>query len=180
MSNMTCAGCGEVIHPREGHCHGSWSYHKGCLDKHLSKRIVELDREMSKRSAEVSALRLGQRSEAGGTADPDPEWPDVIGARPGAEPDVYDAVAEFRAAHPEARPDDGSDGQHYDLIITSDHDGPQRVRCVEVVEALGLKHGLGEALCAIWRMGKKPGETRARALRKAIYYLERELGREEA
>jgi hypothetical protein len=89
-------------------------------------------------------------------------------------------IAEIEELKGAERPDDGSDGQHYDLIIMSDHDGPQRVRCVEVVEALDLKHGVGEAFCAIWRMGKKPGEERARALRKAIYYLQRELRRDQA
>lgn len=84
----------------------------------------------------------------------------------------------------EGRPDDGSDGAHYDLLI---HSGRipvvgdyTLVQCAEVIEGLGLNHALGEALCAIWRIGRKPGESRARALRKAKYYIERELEREEA
>ena len=148
-----CAGCGEVVNPGEKYVHNKWAYHKGCLDKYLSKQI-----EAQQQVIDQLDLDLGE-------------------LRPDDEPDIYDAVAEYRAAHPE-RPDDGSDGQHYDLIIMSDHDGPQRVRCVEVIEALGLDHGMGEVLCSIWRMGKKPGEERARAIRKAIYYLQRALDKE--
>lgn len=165
-----CAGCGAVVNPGEAAEHNNWAYHKSCLDKHLSRRIVSLDREMSRRSAEISALRMGH-----GLAEkrPVPESPSQ----------VIDEMVQRRWAAEEKpgeprRPDDGSDGQHYDLIIQSGHDGWLRVRCVEVVEALDLKHGVGEAFCAIWRMGKKPGEERARALRKALYYLQRELERE--
>jgi hypothetical protein len=73
------------------------------------------------------------------------------------------------------RPDDGNDGSHYEVVLPegSDHGGV--ISASDIVEALNLNHAMGEAFCAIWRMGKKPGEKKSRALRKVIYYAERQL-----
>jgi len=46
-----------------------------------------------------------------------------------------------------------------------------------VIEAFNLNFSLGSAIKYILRSGRKPGEASSEDLRKAIWYLQRELGR---
>lgn len=49
--------------------------------------------------------------------------------------------------------------------------------CREVIAALGLNFNLGGALKYLWRAGRKVGEDKATALRKAKSCIEHELAR---
>jgi hypothetical protein len=48
---------------------------------------------------------------------------------------------------------------------------------IEVIEAWGLRYGLGAAVKYIARAGRKPGVSAVEDLRKAIWFIEREITR---
>jgi hypothetical protein len=50
---------------------------------------------------------------------------------------------------------------------------------IEVIEAWGLTFCTGNALKYLARAGRKPGEDAVTDLKKAIWYLQRELARRE-
>jgi hypothetical protein len=52
---------------------------------------------------------------------------------------------------------------------------PSGVECITVVEWFGFN--LGNAIKYIWRAGDKRGEDTVTALRKARWYLDREIAR---
>ena len=104
------------------------------------------------------------------------------GLPPGATAESHAIGLPGDAVAGASRPDDGSDGAHYDVEITiweerNDEMRPKtvKVRATDVIRALGMNHALGEAFCALWRLGRKPGEDPCRALRKAKFYVEQEL-----
>ena len=49
------------------------------------------------------------------------------------------------------------------------------VECIDVVEHMSFN--LGNATKYIWRAGMKPDESKITDLRKAVFYLEREIAR---
>jgi len=50
---------------------------------------------------------------------------------------------------------------------------------IKIIEALGLGFHTGNALKYLLRAGRKPGQEYRRDLEKAIWYLNRELGRDD-
>lgn len=52
---------------------------------------------------------------------------------------------------------------------------PSGVECIDVVEHMPFN--TGNAVKYIWRAGQKPGTDTVTDLRKAIWYLEREIAR---
>lgn len=65
----------------------------------------------------------------------------------------------------------GLNGDYYDILLPSG----QTVSCIDVIEALNLNFALGEAFKAIWRMGRKPGNSPIYDAEKLVYYANREL-----
>ena len=55
---------------------------------------------------------------------------------------------------------------------------PSGVECIEIIEHWGFN--LGSAVKYIWRNGLKPGEDAVEDLKKAIWYLNREIERIES
>lgn len=51
---------------------------------------------------------------------------------------------------------------------------PSGVECIEVIEHMNLN--VGTAIKHLWRHGLKPGADAETDLRKAIWYVEREIG----
>ena len=49
------------------------------------------------------------------------------------------------------------------------------VEAIDVIEALELNFCLGNALKYLWRAGKKQGEAKEKDLKKALFYIQREL-----
>lgn len=49
--------------------------------------------------------------------------------------------------------------------------------CLEIIEALGLGYHLGNAFAYIWRAGRKSKAKEKQDIEKAIFYLNRHLGR---
>jgi Protein of unknwon function (DUF3310) len=52
---------------------------------------------------------------------------------------------------------------------------PSGVECIAIIEYFTLN--LGNAMKYIWRNGLKPGETAEKDLKKAIWYIQREIER---
>lgn len=63
----------------------------------------------------------------------------------------------------------------YDRINPHHYKGDRRFETIDVIEDWGLNYHLGNAVKYISRCGRKPGENPAEALRKAVWYLEREI-----
>ena len=63
----------------------------------------------------------------------------------------------------------------YDKINPSHYHGDRKHEPIEVIEDWGLNYRLGCALKYIARNGRKPGEDPREGLKKAIWYLEREI-----
>lgn len=64
----------------------------------------------------------------------------------------------------------------YEQVNHPSHYGhPSGVECIEVVEHFNFN--LGNAIKYIWRAGSKPGVDTTTDLRKAIWYIEREIKR---
>ncbi len=57
--------------------------------------------------------------------------------------------------------------------------GDTAYEAIKIIEALGLNFHTGNALKYLVRAGKKPGVSAAEDLRKAIWYLNREIQRRE-
>ena len=62
-----------------------------------------------------------------------------------------------------------------DMINPNHYKGDRQFEPIEVIEDWGLNYRLGNALKYIARNGRKPGEDAREGLRKAIWYLEREI-----
>ena len=62
-----------------------------------------------------------------------------------------------------------------DMINPDHYKGDRKFEPIEVIEDWGLNYRLGNALKYISRNGRKPGEDPREGLRKAIWYIEREI-----
>lgn len=62
-----------------------------------------------------------------------------------------------------------------DMINPTHYRGDRQFEPIAVIEDWGLNYRLGNALKYISRNGRKPGEDRIEGLKKAIWYLEREI-----
>jgi len=67
-----------------------------------------------------------------------------------------------------------------DMINPSHYRGDRKFEPIAVIEDWGLNYRLGNAVKYISRNGRKPGEDPREGLRKAIWYLEREIAALEA
>lgn len=67
----------------------------------------------------------------------------------------------------------------YEKIDHPDHYQAKNMEAIDVIEAYNLNFSLGSALKYILRAGKKPGEASPEDLKKAIWYLQREINRED-
>lgn len=63
----------------------------------------------------------------------------------------------------------------YDSINPNHYRGDRKHEPIEVIEDWGLNYRLGNAVKYISRNGRKPGEDPREGLKKAIWYLEREI-----
>ena len=63
----------------------------------------------------------------------------------------------------------------YDAISPSHYHGDRAIEPIDVIEDWNLNYRLGNALKYIARNGRKPGEDPREGLRKAVWYLEREM-----
>ena len=63
----------------------------------------------------------------------------------------------------------------YDAVNPSHYRGDRKYEPIQVIEDWNLNYRLGCALKYISRNGRKPGENPTEGLRKAIWYLEREI-----
>lgn len=63
----------------------------------------------------------------------------------------------------------------YDAISPSHYHGDRKFEPIDVIEDWALNYRLGCALKYIARNGRKPGENPAEGLKKAIWYLSREI-----
>lgn len=63
----------------------------------------------------------------------------------------------------------------YDNINPSHYRGDRKFEPIDVIEDWDLNYRLGNALKYISRNGRKPGENPVEGLKKAIWYLEREI-----
>jgi len=52
---------------------------------------------------------------------------------------------------------------------------PSGVECIDIIR--WYTFNVGVAMKHLWRSGKKPGETAIEDIKKAIWYLENEVGR---
>lgn len=62
-----------------------------------------------------------------------------------------------------------------DMINPAHYHGDRKFEPIQVIEDWGLNYRLGNAVKYISRNGRKPGEDPREGLRKAIWYLEREI-----
>ena len=62
-----------------------------------------------------------------------------------------------------------------DMINPNHYRGDRQYEPIAVIEDWGLNYRLGNAVKYISRNGRKPGEDRIEGLKKAIWYLEREI-----
>lgn len=62
-----------------------------------------------------------------------------------------------------------------DMINPNHYRGDRKFEPIAVIEDWGLNYRLGNAVKYISRNGRKPGEDRVEGLKKAIWYLEREI-----
>ena len=65
----------------------------------------------------------------------------------------------------------------YEKVNNPEHYQSSKLEAIEVIEAFNLNFSLGSAIKYILRAGKKPGEATEEDLKKAIWYLQRELDR---
>lgn len=63
----------------------------------------------------------------------------------------------------------------YDSINPNHYRGDRKFEPIEVIEDWGLNYRLGNAVKYISRNGRKPGEDPREGLKKAIWYLQREI-----
>lgn len=67
-----------------------------------------------------------------------------------------------------------------DLINHPSHYKAGGIESIDVIEAFGLGFHLGNVIKYVLRCGRKNGEDRLVPLKKARWYLDREIQREEA
>lgn len=65
----------------------------------------------------------------------------------------------------------------YETVEHPNHYNGLLVECIEVAEHFNFN--LGSALKYIWRCGRKPGIDPVEDLKKAVWYLQREIFRRE-
>ena len=65
----------------------------------------------------------------------------------------------------------------YEKVNHPDHYQSSKCEAIDVIESFDLNFSLGSAVKYILRAGKKPTETAEEDLKKAIWYLEREVQR---
>jgi hypothetical protein len=65
----------------------------------------------------------------------------------------------------------------YEKVNNPGHYQSNKLEAIEVIEEFNLNFSLGSAVKYILRSGKKPGESSSEDLKKAIWYLQRELSR---
>jgi hypothetical protein len=65
----------------------------------------------------------------------------------------------------------------YEKVEHPDHYQSEKIEAIDVIEAFGLNFSLGSAVKYILRAGKKPTETASEDLRKAVWYIQREIER---
>ena len=65
--------------------------------------------------------------------------------------------------------------ESYDNINPSHYRGDRKFEPIDVIEDWNLNYRLGNALKYISRSGRKPGEDPVEGLKKAIWYLQREI-----
>lgn len=65
----------------------------------------------------------------------------------------------------------------YEKINHPNHYQAENMEAIDVIEAYNLNFSLGSALKYILRAGKKPNEKTSEDLKKAIWYLQREIER---
>lgn len=65
--------------------------------------------------------------------------------------------------------------EEYDAINPTHYKTPSGLESINVIEEFNLGFNLGNSVKYILRAGKKPGQDKETDLRKAIWYLEREL-----
>ena len=66
---------------------------------------------------------------------------------------------------------------HFEKVVHPNHYQSSIMEVIDVIEAYELNFSLGSALKYILRAGKKPGESSEEDLKKAIWYLQREVDR---
>ena len=64
--------------------------------------------------------------------------------------------------------------KHYQVTINGN-----KVECLEIIEELGMNLNRGSAFQYIWRAGIKNKDTYLEDLKKARFYLDREISRHE-
>lgn len=64
---------------------------------------------------------------------------------------------------------------NYDSINPSHYHGDRKYEPIAVIEDWGLNYRLGNAIKYLSRNGRKPGENPIEGLKKAIWYIEREI-----
>jgi len=69
------------------------------------------------------------------------------------------------------------DDEVHNEIEHPDHYCVGQYECIKIIKALELSYLMGSAFAYVWRAGRKGGpEDKKKDLRKAIYYLQEELG----
>ena len=67
----------------------------------------------------------------------------------------------------------------YEKVNHPNHYQSEKMETIDVIEAYNLNFSLGSAIKYILRAGKKPNEKTSEDLKKAIWYLQREVQRSE-
>lgn len=70
--------------------------------------------------------------------------------------------------------------EEYRKIDHPDHYQSTQIEAIDVIEEFDLNFSRGSALKYILRAGKKPHESEVDDLKKALWYIEREIKRIEA
>ncbi len=85
------------------------------------------------------------------------------------EPDIYDAVSEYRLRHPEKLAKSVNNVKHPPHYVKH----PSGIECIDVVQHMGFN--LGNAVKYIWRADLK--NDAIEDMKKAIQYLEFEIAK---
>lgn len=67
--------------------------------------------------------------------------------------------------------------EEYNKIEHPDHYQSTRIEAIDIIEAFNLNFSRGSAIKYILRAGKKPHESEIDDLKKAVWYLNREIER---
>ncbi len=68
----------------------------------------------------------------------------------------------------------------FEKVDHPQHYQSESMEVIDVIESYDLNFSLGSALKYILRAGKKPGESSAEDLKKAIWFLQREVERQKS